>query len=250
MKNKNIEIEKFLNDEGLPYNILSYGVIVAINGVKVEWNTKLNRLIVGYSNTTDDIKKLKSLIIEHFGKESIIGKPQAFVGFCRNAEVENFKNLVKLIQNISFVIEEPFLGQRGKVAFNRDSIFIKMSKIIRQGVNDGMPSLLSRGPLAMDSIDDIITIGESINRTPENSYREHIVPCDFIIRECVEMIKNDKSNVEISMMIKNLLSIVLITPEEASKLNTEMGLIVDMPAGWTINDSPLARLEKAGIKLK
>ena len=192
--------------------------ILIVKNRKVEIhkeNGALVRMIGNGDAVFAEFNSDQSLIIV----TTIIGKPQAFVGFCRNAEVENFKNLVKLIQNISFVIEEPFLGQRGKVAFNRDSIFIKMSKIIRQGVNDGMPSLLSRGPLAMDSIDDIITIGESINRTPENSYREHIVPCDFIIRECVEMIKNDKSNVEISMMIKNLLSIVLITNSCSSSVS-------------------------------
>ncbi|NMC59268.1 MAG: hypothetical protein GYA51_07800 [Candidatus Methanofastidiosa archaeon] len=110
--------------------------------------------------------------------------------------------------------------------------------------------LVNRGTLQMDSIDDLIIIGESVNRTPENSYREHIIPCDFLICEAVEMVKSGKSNAEIALMFKNSLNIVLITPEEANELNTTLGLKTSMPSGWKIGDDPLARLTAANIHLK
>jgi hypothetical protein len=55
---------------------------------------------------------------------------------------------------------------------------------------------------------------------------------------------------EIAQMIKNNLAIVLITNEEADKLDNELDMQTSMPEGWKFGDDIFARLKVAGIELK
>jgi len=248
MKEHNADIIKFLTDKGYEPLEATWGWYAFIKGVKTEWNTTGKCLVVGYGNSSKDMENLREVIEEIFG-DHFLGKSQATVRFQKHPKPEHFYQLVDLIENLPFNIEKPS-GQRGKVSLDRTRIFEKMAKQVRFSVENGMPGGLNRGTLQMDSIDELIIIGESVNRTPENSYREHIVPCDFIICEAVEMVRNGKSNYEIALMFKNLLNIVLITPEEAEQLNTTLGLKITMPADWKVGDDPLARLKAANINLK
>jgi hypothetical protein len=51
-------------------------------------------------------------------------------------------------------------------------------------------------------------------------------------------------------MIKTNLAIVLITNEEATKLDYELDMQTNMPEGWNFGDSVFARLNFAQIILK
>jgi hypothetical protein len=96
----------------------------------------------------------------------------------------------------------------------------------------------------------LITIGESVKRTKENTYREHIVPCIMIFNQAVTMTMDNRPVTEIAQMIKNNLAIVLITNEEAQLLDNELDLQTSMPEGWTFGDNVFARLDFAKILLK
>jgi len=248
MKEHNKEIIQFLTDSGYDALEATWGWYAFIKGVKTEWNTGGKCLVVGFGNSPNDMAKIREIIAENFG-DHFLGKCNASIRFQKNPKPEHFYQLVEIIENLPFTLEKP-AGQRGKVSLDRTGIFEKMAKQVRFSVENGMPGGLNRGTLQMDSIDDLIIIGESVNRTPENSYREHIIPCDFLICEAVEMVKSGKSNAEIALMFKNSLNIVLITPEEANELNTTLGLKTSMPFGWKIGDDPLARLTAANIHLK
>lgn len=249
MKKYDKEITEFLESRGYTVKTHGEGIYTFINGVKTEWKSISNKLAVGYGGSRNDVKQLRKLVTEIWGKNSLIGSPKSLVHFRENASPDDFYRLVELVENLPFDLEKP-CGIRGKVSFDKNGVFRKMAELVRYAVDKGQPQLLNRGPLGMDSVDDIIIIGESVSRTPENSYREHIIPCDFLISEAVEMVKRGDSDAQIAMMFKNLLNIVLITPDQAKYLDSDLGLKVDMPDGWKVGDDPFARLKIASIELK
>lgn len=132
------------------------------------------------------------------------------------------------------------------------NIFEKIAKRFRNAIDneDGYGLDNTRGLLEGDSIDYLITVGESVNRTTDNSYREHIVPCIMVFNQAVTMTMEGRSVTEVAQMIKNNLAIVLITNQEAELLDNELDMQTTMPEGWQFGDSVFARLETAGIKLK
>jgi len=78
--------------------------------------------------------------------------------------------------------------------------------------------------------------------------REHVVPCARIRNDCIKMYTEGKSKEEVASMIERHLWIVLITKQEADKLNRELGWQNDMPAEWQYeNGDPFFRLHEAGI---
>lgn len=248
MKTHNQEIIDFLVEEGCEPLEASWGWYSYINGVKTEWNTGGICLVIGFGNSPNDKIQLTEIVEKEFGS-CLVGKGLSSVRFLRNPEPEDFYRVVEIIKNLPFKLEKP-AGQRGKVSLDKTGIFEKMAKQVRFSVDNGMPGGLNRGTLQMDSIDDLIIIGESTNRTLENSYREHIIPCDYLICEAVEMVRAGKKDIEIALMFKNLLNIVLISNEEQKILDEELKLKTTMPQDWKIGDSPLARLEAANIHIK
>ena len=235
-----------LNNHEIDTNT-GYGLGVFVEGIKLEWNTQGRHIKLGYGCSPTDNDNIANLLsIDH----EITRSRGGCVIVYPNPTVDNFKEIYDIVINHKLKLENPQRIRRGKVNFNKDSVFLKAAKVIKLSVDEGLPQLISRAAGIFDGIDEIITIGESISRTPENSYREHIVPCDFLVREAVEMYKNNSSLVEIAIMFQQNCFIVLITPDEAKLLDSTLGLKIDMPNGWKIGDNPLARLNFAKIKLK
>ena len=250
MKGYDLEIQKYLEDNNLPCVNKSWGICTFINGVQAEWNTDTACLVVGWKNNNDDRKNLKALMNEKFNNSVHSSDSTPSVRFSKNPKPADFYKLVEIVQNLPFEIEQRHGLKRGSVAFNQEGYFYKTAKIIRFAVVNEYPHLLNRTALGFDAVDDLIIIGESTSVTEENRYREHIVPCDFIIREAVEMVKENCTDTEIASMIKNNLSIVIISNEEAKKLDSELGLKTDMPKDWKIGNDIFARLEAAKITVK
>lgn len=109
---------------------------------------------------------------------------------------------------------------------------------------------MARQLLEADSIDDKITRGHSKNWQPHLSYREHVVPCIMIHNQAFDMALVNYSAEDIAAMIERHLAIVLITPDEAYKLDCELGLRTEMPQGWQFGDDVYARLTTAGIEYR
>jgi hypothetical protein len=72
----------------------------------------------------------------------------------------------------------------------------------------------------------------------------------MIYNQAVTMTMEKCPVTEIAQMIKNNLAIVLITNEEAVKLDNELDMQTSMPEGWKFGDDIFARLKVASIELK
>ena len=96
--------------------------------------------------------------------------------------------------------------------------------------------------------DSYIYLGKSKNGA---SYREHLVPCVYLRDLSFEMYWSGSTVQDVAKMIGRLLRVAKISPEEARRMDVELGLKTKMPHGWhPESGSVLARLEKAGIFLE
>jgi hypothetical protein len=168
--------------------------------------------------------------------------------------LENFWIIVGTIEAIQTIVRK-VRGQAIKPIAREVSernIFEKIAKRFKYFIDseDGFGLENTRALLEGDSIDHLITIGESVKRTKENTYREHIVPCILIYNQAVTMTMEKRSVTEVAQMIKNNLAIVLITTEEAELLDNELDMQTSMPEDWKFGDDVFARLNVAQIQLK
>lgn len=95
--------------------------------------------------------------------------------------------------------------------------------------------------------DEFVIDGQSING---GSYREHVVPCATLREGSKAMYERGATIEDVASTLDKYLRIVLITNEEAHRLDVELGLKTTMPKGWDFGDGDaLARLIVAGIEL-
>lgn len=95
--------------------------------------------------------------------------------------------------------------------------------------------------------DEFVIEGQSING---GNYREHVVPCATLREGSKAMYERGATIEEVASTLDKYLRIVLITNEEAHRLDVELGLKTTMPNGWVFGDGDaLARLIEAGIEL-
>ena len=168
-------------------------------------------------------------------KESILDYIEEFISFHIEAGIQ--KQYAKRSQKYSFNSETQNVGNT-------------VAKIINYSIQINASEMVGRGSTLFDKVDKLITVGKSENWTEDNSYREHVVPCDLIIENAFIMFENGSSIEEVSVMINQNLFIVLITPQEANILDSKLGMKTTMPEGWEFGDNVFARLDTAGIKYK
>lgn len=95
---------------------------------------------------------------------------------------------------------------------------------------------------------DIPVIGKS---KKGDGHKEHLVPCALLRDRAFEMYWEGKSEKEVAEMLERFLCIAYITPDEAHKLDHQIGLKTTMPADWNWeNGSVMARLIAADIELE
>jgi sulfur transfer complex TusBCD TusB component (DsrH family) len=233
-------------------------VLYTNNGIKCE--IKKNHYTVGWLARPEDVAEMRSRILaqgftEKFGKRGNRKDAKDFININFDGDIlENFWVIVGTIEGIETIVRK-VRGQAIKPIAREVSernIFEKIAKRFKYFIEaeDGFGLENTRALLEGDSIDHLITIGESVKRTKENTYREHIVPCILIYNQAVTMTMEKCSVTEIAQMIKNNLAIVLITNEEADKLDGELDLQTSMPEGWKFGDDIFARLKVAEIGLK
>jgi hypothetical protein len=95
----------------------------------------------------------------------------------------------------------------------------------------------------------LITIGISENaQLPKSKlHNEHIVPLQLIREELIRN-KDSYSEEKLVELIINNLKIIVITKDEAKKLDIEFKLKTTMPDGWKFGDDILERLNQANIE--
>jgi len=234
-------------------------VLYSNNGVKCE--IKKNHYTIGWLAKPEDVAVMRQKFIEagfseKTGKRSEKRKDaKDFINVHFDGDVlENFWELVGIIESIETIVRRT-RGQAIKPIpreVSERNIFEKIAKRFKYFIDneDGFGLENARALLEGDSIDYMITIGESVNRTKENSYREHIVPCIMVFNQAITMTMEKRSVTEVAQMIKNNLAIVLITNEEAELLDNELDMQTSMPDGWEFGQDVFARLKVANITLK
>ena len=167
---------------------------------------------------------------------------------------EVFFDLVDIIENIETIPQNR--RTTAVKVFTREiaerNILEKIARRYRNALDNQDQYMLdaARQLLSGDDIDHLLTVGESQNRTNANTYREHVVPCILVHNQAVDMTVSGASIAAVAQMIKTNLAIVLVTNEEADRLDTELGLQTVMPEGWQWGQDPFARLVVANIALK
>ena len=228
-------------------------VLYTNNGVKCE--IKKKHYTFGWLARPEDIAEMRRRMLEQGFTEKVRKDNEKCITINFDGDIlENFWIIVGIIEGIETIVRK-VRGQAIKPIpreISERNIFEKIAKRFKYFIDseDGFGLENTRALLEGDSIDHLITIGESVNRTKENTYREHIVPCILIYNQAVTMTMEKRSVTEIAQMIKNNLAIVLITNEEADKLDNELDMQTSMPEGWQFGDDVFARLKVAGIKLK
>jgi hypothetical protein len=234
-------------------------VLYSNNGIKCE--IKKNHYTIGWLARPEDVAEMRRQILEQGftekkGKRSESRKDaKDFINIEFDGDVlENFWIIVGTIEAITTIVRK-VRGQAIKPIpreVSERNIFEKIAKRFKYFLEaeDGFGLENTRSLLEGDSIDHLITIGESVKRTKENTYREHIVPCIMIYNEAMTMTMEKRSVTEIAQMIKNNLAIVLITNEEAELLDNELDMQTSMPENWKFGDNVFARLVTAQIQLK
>jgi hypothetical protein len=235
-----------------PANIYS---IRTRNGVKVEIKAtkKITSYVAGWGLNSEKLDLLKTEL-ESQGMVILKYNPTFMYIKFSDDILNGFITLVKYIEDIDSIFQRK-AGVRGLIQSDPDSAFIAVAELINLAIKYGRPEWLGRGNGTFDSIDNLITVGYSINgRLQENSgknaYREHIVPCTMIERKAIEMFKENHTVDQVADMIKQHLFILRISDEEAYQLDVQLGLKTTMPNDWQFGGDPFARIHYAGIILE
>jgi len=233
-------------------------VLYTNNGIRCL--IRKNNYAMGFGANLKDVNDIRERLLsqgftELPGKRSQRKDGKDFVNIKFDGDIlENFWIIINTIESIETIVKK-VRGQALKPIpreVSERNIFEKIAKRFRYFIDneDGFGLENARALLEGDSIDHLITIGESVKRTKENTYREHIVPCIMVFNQAVTMTMEKRSVTEVAQMIKNNLAIVLITNEEAELLDNELDMQTSMPEGWNFGDSVFARLDVAKILLK
>jgi len=225
------------------------------NGVKVEIKStkKITSYVAGWGLNSEKLDLLKT---ELEAQGMVILKCNPTFMYIQFADdiLDGFITLVKYIEDIESLFQRK-AGVRGLIQSVPEQAFVAVAELISLAIKYGRPEWLGRGNGTFDSIDNLITVGYSVNgRLQEiagkNAYREHIVPCTLIERRAIEMFKENYTVDQVADMIKNNLFILKISDEEAYHLDIEIGLKTVMPNDWQFGGDPFARIHYAGIILE
>lgn len=227
------------------------------NGIKAEISNQTSKLCytIGWGRKPEEILLLAEEVeAKNF---TILRQNRDFVRVAVNNAKDvmpDFWVLVDLLENIDGIVAKS-RGIGTKVFTREEDETDKFEKIAGRyfyAIENKDQELLdiARSLLSGDSIDHIIGRGESVSRTKEDSYREHVVPCIMIHNETIRMVLAGATKVDVAQMIATNLAIVRITKAEADKLDHKLKLKTTMPDGWNFGDDVFARLNVAKIQLK
>ena len=85
---------------------------------------------------------------------------------------------------------------------------------------------------------------------PEKLHAEHVIPNIMIFERMVTLAENGTPDDELADFLRESCQVVVITKEERSVLDSELGLTKSMPVDWKWGDDPIVRLQAAGIELE
>jgi hypothetical protein len=226
------------------------------NGVKVEikrQKTKGDMYVAGQGLSKEKLTLLK----EEFTQQGMILIKENAKHFCLKLQEDilgGFFILVNTIEDIDGIEQRKAYARSG-VEFKPNETFIFIAETLQNSIKRGQPWAISRGFGGFDVIDNKITVGYSIKgreqeRNGKNAYREHIVPCDLIMREGKRMFDEGATVDQVASMFEKNTFILKISDEEADLLDNKLKLKTTMPEGWNFGDSVYCRITFADIQLE
>lgn len=224
------------------------------NGTKAE--IKPEKYTVGFGRTDEERLVIREeLTAKGYNVHPDTGKTFIDIDLNLESVMAGFIDLMTVLDDIQGLVRRRHEGATTKVFTreqNENEIFMKIAKRYRHAIDNQDQDMLdlARQLLNGDSIDHIITRGESQSRTPLDTYREHIVPCVMIHNHAIKMTQENESLTKIAHMIATNLAIVLISNAEQQLLDIELGWRTTMPDGWEFGQDPFARITGANIQLK
>lgn len=212
------------------------------SGVILEVLYIRNRLVIGICLPADKRDRSRPVVIEYLTEK----------GFTLEVETQNlrietdnldedFVKLYKLISECDLLDPAGVSGWK-KIA-TPDQIYMDIAKICKVACDSGNTKFLDRW--VFDQVDSHITINSP---SETRTYREHVVPCDFLLRHVVEMYEQGSSVEDVAAMLDKNLAIAYINTEDAAYLDYVLGLRTKMPDTWRWGDSITARLDEAKVE--
>lgn len=226
-------------------------VVFTNNGIKCE--IKPSRYTFGWTRKPDELEFIRKEIVDSGYTLDKHDDKCVNVKFPDKSVLESFEYIVEKLNSIETI--KPRERWQATKVFSEEiadtEIFLKIVKRYKHAIIEKDQRLLDATRILLDgdSIDHLITVGVSKNRTETNTYREHIVPCIMIHNQLIYMYQNGSTLSEMAQFLKTHLAIVLITKEEAERLDVELGLRTSMPENWNWNDDIFARLKYANIEV-
>jgi hypothetical protein len=212
------------------------------SGVVLEVLYIRNRLVIGVALPGGKGDQSRPIVIEYLTTNGFaVEDTQKNLRFETDNLDNDFLTLYELISDCDLL--DPAGTSSFKKLNNPEHIYENIAIFIGVVTKSENTRLLDRS--LFDCVDQYITINE---RTDVRSYREHVVPCDLLFRESIEMFQNGATTDQVAEMLKANLAIAYINPKDAQRLDTELGMRTTMPEGWKFGDAITARLDEAKIK--
>lgn len=299
------ELKKFADNEGLELKVdrwnnnknWAIGLILSNNRsfrINFKPNGDIRNLDFNFpkgSDQTDTIKIIDSMLSKN--PEYKISSTNYTTQISKTGgkiTIEDYKNMVKKFETMisdpdvakSLSIKQVTRSKNAGSLINRNvtqtNYYIGVATMIYVAVRFGLKNIIPRGGKdgtstgTFDLNDKGITVGISaagreLVDAGKRPYREHAVPCDFIIKKAIEMIKSSRSNNnnsvtdptklidtsligEVAKMIKRNLVIVLISPEERKEVDKDYQTTMPEGDSWDPQTGDvLSRLKSKGIRI-
>jgi hypothetical protein len=225
------------------------------NGVKVEIKVhkqkKITTYVAGQGLNSEKLEILKNevesqnMVIQHVNSKHLLIQLQENV-------LEGFFTLVNIIEDIDAIEQRQAYARMG-IEVKPEQTYLFIARVLKLAIEMGQPWAISRGYGGFDVMDKHATVGYSVKgreqeNNGKNAYREHMVPCDLMMREGIKMFNEGRSEHDVANMFEQNNKILRISDEEANTLDNILGLKTVMTEGWNFGDDVYSRIKFAGIQ--
>jgi hypothetical protein len=211
------------------------------SGVVLEVLYIRNRLVIGIALPADKGERSRPIVIEYLTENGFqVEDGQKNLRFETDNLDDDFLTLHELISDCDLL--DPAGTSGWKKVAAPEEIYNDMAKICQVAAASGNTRFLDRW--VFDQVDKFIAINEP---TDVRTYREHVVPCDLLLKQTVEMFQSGATVEQVAQMLKDNLAIAYIDPKDAEYIDGELGWRTTMPEGWKFGDAITARLDEAKI---
>jgi len=225
------------------------------NKVKVEIkkSKSITSYVAGQGLNSEKLELLKTEL-ESCGMLIIKANAKHLLIELQDNILQGFLTLVKYIEDIDGIVQRQAYARLG-VQFKPNETYIFIAETLQNAITRGQPWAISRGYGGFDALDNEVTIGYSIKGRQQelngkNAYREHMVPCDLMMREAIKMFNAGSTVTEVALLFQTNNKILKISDDEANTLDNILRLRTTMPPGWEFGNDVYARIHHAGILLE